>query len=81
MSMFRRKSLSWAQIRNSPKHGLGTEKISKDAIDEPLPRHLKEDADLLAMRFWTKAPMVGYRDGRIFYVLWLDPNFSLYDHG
>jgi len=25
--------------------------------------------------------MVGYRQGHIFHVLWLDRDFTLYDHG
>jgi hypothetical protein len=29
----------------------------------------------------NRAPMVGYRVQAIFYILWLDRDFTLYDHG
>ena len=44
--------------------------------------HLTEDVQrLIAFRFAGNAPMVGYRVQAIFYILWLDRDFTLYDHG
>jgi hypothetical protein len=40
-----------------------------------------EEVNLIAFRFDGKKPMVGYRDGVTFYVLFLDRSFTLYDHG
>jgi hypothetical protein len=36
---------------------------------------------MLAFRFCDKAPMIGYRIGRVFTVLFLDRNHTLYPHG
>jgi hypothetical protein len=80
-AIFRRKSLTWNQIKQQDKHGLGTEKISKSSIKAPIPRFITEDVDdFLVFRYHGLRPMVGYRQKDVFYVLWFDHNFSLYDH-
>ena len=73
-------AMTWAQIKDASRHGLGSEKIARDAIRAPIPPTYKDDY-FLAIRFAGAAPMVGYQDGRAFLVLWLDPKFKLYDHG
>lgn len=81
-AIFRRKDKKWKEIKQMPKHGLGFEKIAKTSINAPIPRFITDDVDnLLAFRFHGKRPMVGYRQNDIFYVLWFDKDFSLYDHG
>ncbi|MEM9538468.1 MAG: hypothetical protein AAGA60_03040 [Cyanobacteria bacterium P01_E01_bin.42] len=76
----RLSQLSWRELRQAPKHGLGYEKISRDAIRASIPNSITEDVNFIAFRFCGKAPMVGYRDGAIFHLIWLDRDFSLYDH-
>ena len=73
--------LTWRELRAAPKHGLGYKKIAQEAIKSAIPTHITKDVNLIAFRFSGKKPMVGYRDGRTFYVIWLDRAFSLYDHG
>lgn len=77
----RLSQLTWNQIRNAPRHGSGSEKIARGAIRAAIPPSVKEDASLLALRFDGMKPMVGYKDGRVFHILWLDRDFTLYDHG
>lgn len=72
--------MSWAEINQAPRHGLGCEKISPSSIKAAIPSHITEDVNFLAFRFWDKAPMVGYRRQEVFYIIWLDRNFRLYDH-
>ncbi len=80
-ALWKRSQLTWAQIKGAPRQGLGTEKISRQAIKNPIPSHVMPDVTyFLALRFYHKAPMVGYRTGNIFYILWLDCKFTLYDH-
>jgi hypothetical protein len=74
-------SMTWKEIQSAPRHGLGYEKIDHDAIKASIPSHITKDVTLIAFRFSGKKSMVGYRDGRTFYVIWLDRNFSLYNHG
>ena len=73
--------LTWSHIQSLPRHGLGYEKIRQDAIRHSIPSHITSDVNLLAFRFSGTKPMVGYRSGRIFYVVWLDKDYTLYDHG
>lgn len=72
--------LTWKEIRNAPRHGLGTEKINRSAIKAPIPEAITEDVEFLALRFSGKKAMVGFRNNDVFHVVWLDRDFSLYDH-
>ncbi|RMJ55604.1 hypothetical protein IPC1271_20340 [Pseudomonas aeruginosa] len=55
--------MSWQQIKQAPRHGLGFEIIGRPSFKAAI------------------APMVGYRDGRVFHILWIDRDFTVYDHG
>lgn len=80
-AIFKRKSLTWSQIKKIDRHGLGTEKIKKSSIKAPIPRFITEDVnDFLVFRYNGMNPMVGYRQRDIFFVLWFDHDFTLYNH-
>jgi hypothetical protein len=80
-SIFKRRNIPWKNIKNLPRHGLGIEKISKSSIKTALPKNITADFDdFLVFRFSGKKPMVGYRIHDIFYVLWFDHDFTLYNH-
>ena len=80
-AIFKRKNTNWSLLKQSGRHALGFEKISKDSIKAPIPQNIKEDEKhFLAFRFNGKCPMVGYRVNDIFYILWFDHNFTLYSH-
>ena len=72
--------MKWADIKTSSRHGLGFEKIARNALKVSIPNHVTEDVNFIAFRFSGMKPMVGYREGVIFHILWLDRLFSLYDH-
>ena len=71
---------TWSQIQSSPKLGAGHEKIARDSIKASIPSFVTEDVNFLAFRFMGKAPMVGYRQGEVFFILWIDRDFTLYQH-
>lgn len=81
-SIFKRKNLSWSDLKSIDRHGLGFEKIPKERIKgSSLPRFITEDVDILiSFRYSGKKAMVGYRKNDIFFVLWFDHDFSLYPH-
>jgi hypothetical protein len=80
-AIFKRKMLMWSQIKNVGRHGLGFEKISKNTIKATLPPFIKDDREhFIAFRFNELKPMVGYRVNDVFYVLWFDHDYTLYDH-
>jgi len=77
----RLSQLTWAEISKSSRHGLGYEKIAKNSIRAAIPGHTKrDDIIFIAFRFYGKAPMVGYRKDAIFHILWIDRDFTLYQH-
>lgn len=73
--------MSWNDIRQAPRHGLGSEIIAREAINVGIPSHITEDVNLLAFRFNGMKPMIGYRCSRgVFHVLWLDRDYTIYNH-
>lgn len=77
--MRRLSQLTWAQIRQQDRHGLGFEKISHDAIKVGIPEEAKAEK-LIAFRFSGPKPMVGFKKEATFYVVWFDRDFTLYNH-
>ena len=73
--------LTWGDIQQAHRHGAGFETIARHSIKTGIPAAIGEDVRLLAFRFSGKKAMVGFRTGRIFHVVFLDPKFTLYDHG
>lgn len=73
--------MKWQDIQLAPRHGLGSEKISKDSIKAGIPTTISADVDhFLALRYNGKKPIVGYRVGNIFHIVYIDYNFSVYKH-
>jgi hypothetical protein len=77
--LYRLSQLTWNTIQSTSKRGLGHEKIPRTILRASIPKHVTQDVTLIAFRFSGKR-MVGYRQRRTFYVLWLDLDLSLYDH-
>lgn len=78
--LFQLSQMKWRDIRHAPKHGLGSEIIDRSSLKVPLPTSVTEDTTILAIRFSGMKPMVGYREGRVFYIILLDHQFTAYRH-
>jgi len=75
-------TMTWAQINSCHRHGLGYERMPFEKIHAPRPSCISDDTNLLVFRWKGKLPFVGFREGRVFHVLWVEVNFGdLYDHG
>jgi len=72
--------MTWYQIQQAPRHGLGSEKIEYDSIKSTKPDIVTKDSTILALRFSGKKPFVGIRDGSLFHIIWIDNKFNLYKH-
>lgn len=79
--LFILSQMTWQEIQNAPRHGLGSEKISRSSFNTALPASIPEDAEIIALRYHGKAPVIGFRGDRIFYIVLMDHNFTAYDHG
>ena len=80
-TMAKLSRLEWAQIQSAHRHGLGHETIDRGSIRAKTPGGVGGDVRFLAFRFSGMKPMVGFRRGAVFYIVWLDTKFRLYDHG
>ncbi|MHB0822909.1 hypothetical protein F1645_16105 (plasmid) [Novacetimonas hansenii] len=81
MAIAKRSKLTWNELRASGRHGLGYEKIGRSSMKVAIPPFITEETPIIAFRCAGMAPMVGYRGGRVFYVVWIDRAFDVYDHG
>lgn len=79
-TIFRLSGMTWGEIQKAPRKGLGHETIAHTAIKAPFPDVITPDVSLVAFRCHGLAPMVGFRDGAVFHVVWMDRDFTLYNH-
>lgn len=71
--------MTWQQIAQSPRTGLGSEIIDRGSLNVPVPRNVPVEATIRAFRFSDKGRMTGYRVREVFYIIWLDRKHSVYD--
>jgi hypothetical protein len=69
---------TWRDVTNSPREGLGHEKIDREQLKFPIPPQLTEDVVFLAFRCGGAARMIGYRDAAVLHVLWFAHDHSAY---
>lgn len=73
--------LTWLQIIQAPRHGSGCEKIARQSIAATIPTSITEDVEsFLSLRFDGMKAMIGFRRGRVLHIVWLDRNFTVYQH-
>lgn len=77
-AILKRSEMTWSQIFKSPHDKLGSEIIRR--IKQPKPS-CAEGKEIISIRFHNQKPMVGFRDREVFYILWFDRAFDVYDHG
>lgn len=78
--LYKLSQMSWESIAQAQRHGLGWEKIERYSFYKPIPDLITPDVRLIAFRFCGEAAMVGFRKDRIFHIVWLDRDFTLYRH-
>lgn len=79
-SIIKYSKISWQKIKTNQRHKGGLEKISLNAICGDSTNFLTPDTNLLALRVIGKAPMIGFRSGQTFKIIWVDNKFTLYKH-
>lgn len=74
-------AMTWQDVTQSSRHGLGSEKIQRKQLKCPEFPTLSPDVDfVLAFRYSGKLPMLGHRVGSILHLLWVDHDYSAYEH-
>ena len=72
---------SWRTIRGASSKGLGSEEIPRHQIKRPVPQSVTEDVDYFhSLHYVGQKRFIGYKVGQIFYILWVDHNYQVYDH-
>lgn len=81
-AIWRRCALTWRGLLLSSHWGNGFEHVPQSKVTNDGIPGMTPDQKLLVLRFANKdGRIVGYREGRIYHVLWVDTDLSLYDHG
>jgi len=66
----------------APSGGLGAEKIPRGRIIPAIPAVVTEDVEYFySLHYFGRKRFLGYRIGQVFYIIWIDHNFGVYDHG
>lgn len=74
-------SMSWDEIWRAPRHGLGCEKINIKSIKPKIPPYITRDVEyLLALRFEGMKPILVHRHKFLMHIIFIDRDFSVYDH-
>lgn len=73
-------AITWNEMASRGRHKNGYESIPQHRIRALIPKMVTKDTTLLAFRWSGMKPMVGFRDGHTFYVLWFDRDLDLYPH-
>ncbi|MBF0488294.1 MAG: hypothetical protein HQK98_09060 [Nitrospirae bacterium] len=72
--------LTWEEISNKPKDGLGYERISVKSLKSTLPSSITEEVEKVTVfRFSDSGRMAGIRDSNIFHIIFVGRNHDLYD--
>jgi hypothetical protein len=80
--LFMLSRIPWKQIRGAPRTGFGSEEIPRAQVRPGVPSVVTEDVTFFhALHYVGNKRFLGYRIGQVFYILWVDHNFSVYDHG
>lgn len=73
--------MTWVELVSLPHKKLGAEKIPRKAIKKPIPDQITADVSIWSFRVGDAKRMVGYHDGGVFNIVWLDLKLDVYDHG
>lgn len=86
-AIHKRSGLTWKQLRNERyENGLGWEILQNERTNMRLRKMAKKKlTDDVKMWIFRAKPktikrIVGHRENQVFYILFLDPNGSLYEH-
>lgn len=78
-ALWQRSRMTWAEITNAPRQGLGTEKIPRHALRVGIPAGITDDVNVfLVLRFGAARRLIGFRERSVFHVVWVDPKHAVY---
>lgn len=81
-TLYKLSQHSWQALQLAPRHGMGYEKIAKNDINPSIPdcKWISPDTVFFAFRYHGLKSMVGIKKGSTFLILYIDYNYTVYDH-
>lgn len=77
----KRGNMTWDEIMQAPKHGLGSESLPAKQILPQLPKWMDTNSKLIVLRHFDRLAQVGIRHSDVFEVVWIEPEYNkLYSH-
>lgn len=79
--LYQLSQFTWDEIIKMPREANGYELMPKASLPKA-PTSITDEFDkFLVFRFFGRGRIAGYRNREIFHVIWIDCNFTLYNHG
>ncbi|WP_257181393.1 hypothetical protein [Corynebacterium cystitidis] len=76
-----RCKISWKELSQHKKHGLGSELLPRHVIKPMIPRQFTDVEKFRVYRHEGNHALAGWRGANIFYVIWIEATFNEpYDH-
>jgi len=80
LKWFKRAKFTWAELGLHAKHSLGFEFMPHNEIKPMVPEYLRQEK-YMVFRHEGNLPIVGFKAGDIFYVLWIEKEYGqVYKH-
>ncbi len=83
MRLQKLSALGWEEIRQSPRHAFGMEKIPISKIKKQLPKFITPEVEELCVfrAVGDNRPFIGLQQERFFHILFIEAKFGdIYDH-
>ena len=78
-ALWQRSRMTWAEIMNARRQGLGSEKIPRHALRVGIPSGITDDVTVfLVLRFGAARRLIGFRERSVFHIVWVDPKHAVY---
>ena len=70
---------TWYELIVGSRRATGFEKLARTSIRVGIPASVTEDVEILAIRISQRARFIGFREGRVFHGVWVDPDHRVYN--
>jgi len=72
--------MTWTQIKLSDRQGMSFEIIAASSMKVPLPAVIPRDGIRSTYFNGKNCRLVGFREGQVFHIVWIDRDLSTYRH-
>lgn len=78
----KRSTMTWLELSQIGRHGLGSEKLVKSKFTPDIPKQFEDQDKFTIFRHQENLPMAGVKVEDVYYVIWIEKKYNeLYKHG